>query len=81
VWPHRDETIYVASAEDTILAKLRWFKAGNETSTTQWNDILGILGTSAKSLDYEYLRTWAEKLEVTYLLQKALKAVQEDFST
>lgn len=80
VLSERDETIYVASAEDTILAKLRWFKAGNETSTTQWNDILGILGTSAKDLDYEYLQTWAEKLEVTHLLQKALKAVREDFA-
>jgi hypothetical protein len=55
--PDQEKTVYVASAEDTILAKLRWYKAGNETSTTQWNDVVGVLGTSLNSLDQEYLRT------------------------
>src|SRR6185369_11565683 len=62
--PDRDEAVYVATAEDTILAKLRWYRAGHETSNTQWNDVLGILGTSRISLDAAYLRTWAEKLGV-----------------
>jgi len=38
--PDKDETLYVASAEDTVLAKLRWYRAGHETSNTQWNDVL-----------------------------------------
>jgi hypothetical protein len=74
----RDEAVYVATAEDTILAKLRWYRAGHETSNTQWNDVLGILGTSRNSLDAAYLRTWAEKLGVMDLLQRALGDVQED---
>jgi hypothetical protein len=76
--PEKDETVYVATAEDTVLAKLRWYRAGRETSNTQWNDVLGVLGTSRISLDLEYLHTWAEKLGVADLLQKALDDVQEE---
>lgn len=74
----KNETVYVATAEDTVLAKLRWYRAGHETSNTQWNDVRGILGTSRNSMDAEYLRTWAEKLGVADLLQKALEDVQEE---
>jgi hypothetical protein len=76
--PEKDEAVYVATAEDTILAKLRWYRAGHETSNTQWNDVLGVLGTSRNSLDNEYLRIWAERLAVADLLQRALNDVQEE---
>lgn len=36
---------YVASAEDTILAKLDWYKLGQSMSDRQWLDILGIIRT------------------------------------
>lgn len=71
--PDRDEPVYVASAEDTILAKLRWYRAGNETSTNQWNDVLGILGILQDGLDATYLRMWAERLHVSDLLERALE--------
>ena len=74
----RDETVWVASAEDTILAKLRWFRAGQEASTTQWSDVVGVLGTSRDTLDFEYLRKWAKELGVDDLLEKALDDVRED---
>ena len=74
----RDETVWVASAEDTILAKLRWFRAGQETSSTQWSDVVGVLGTSRDTLDVEYLRRWAKELGVDDLLEKALDDVRED---
>ena len=35
-----DEAIDVATAEDTVLAKLRWFRAGKEIFTNKWNDVL-----------------------------------------
>ena len=74
----RDEVIYVATAEDTILAKLQWYRAGHETSTTQWNDVVGVMGTSKGKLDINYLHAWAEKLGLNDLLQRALADVQED---
>lgn len=79
--PDREEAVYVATAEDTILAKLRWFRAGHETSSTQWNDVVGVLGTSQQTLDFEYLRIWAKELGVSDLLEKALADVREDPAT
>lgn len=76
--PEKDEAVYVATAEDTTLAKLRWYRAGHETSNTQWSDVLGVLATSHNSLDAEYLHTWAERLGVMDLLQRAWADVQED---
>jgi predicted nucleotidyltransferase len=76
--PDKDETVYIATAEDTVLAKLQWYRAGNETSSTQWNDVLGVLGTSPNSLDLKYLDNWADRLGLTDLLQRAFEEVKED---
>jgi len=70
--PDIEQTIYIATAEDTILAKLRWYRAGGESSNTQWTDVLGIIGTQGKSLDFNYLRDWADWLSVSDLLERAL---------
>jgi hypothetical protein len=63
-----------ASAEDTVLSKLEWYRMGGETSERQWRDILGILKTRAGGLDLEYLKKWAKDLGVTDLLERAFKA-------
>jgi len=76
--PDKDDTVYVATAEDTVLAKLQWYRAGNESSTTQWNDVLGILATSRNSLDLTYLQTWSSRLGLTDLLERAFTQVKED---
>jgi hypothetical protein len=73
--PDIDQEVYVATAEDTILAKLRWYRAGGEVSGNQWNDVLGILGANRSGLDQDYLREWAEKLSVQDLLQRAVTEV------
>jgi hypothetical protein len=70
--PDLEQMIYVATAEDTILAKLRWYESGGRVSDAQWRDVVGILGASAKKLDLNYLREWAAKLGVTNLLEKAI---------
>ena len=62
-----------ASPEDTILAKLEWYRLGGEVSERQWRDILGILKTRAGVLDLNYLRKWADELEINNLLERALK--------
>jgi hypothetical protein len=62
-----------ASAEDTILSKLDWYRMGGETSERQWRDILGILKTRANELDVEYLNKWAKDLNVADLLERALR--------
>jgi hypothetical protein len=64
---------YVASPEDIILAKLAWYRLGNEVSDRQWKDILGVLKIRAGQLDLDYLRQWASELRVTDLLIKAFQ--------
>ena len=75
--PDLEQKIYVATAEDTILAKLRWYKAGGGVSTTQWNDVLGIIGASSSRLDPAYLREWADKLDLTELLDQAFQEMKD----
>jgi hypothetical protein len=62
-----------ASAEDTILSKLEWYRMGGEVSERQWRDILGVLKTCEGELDLEYLRQWAKELKVSDLLERSLK--------
>jgi hypothetical protein len=60
----------VASAEDILLAKLKWYRQGGEVSERQWSDILGVINTNS-SLDSAYLAHWASNLGVTDLLARA----------
>lgn len=69
-----EESAYIATAEDTILAKLEWYKNGGGVSDRQWRDILGILKTQGEALDQTYLRRMATQLQVTDLLERALEA-------
>jgi hypothetical protein len=67
-----EQTAYFATSEDTILTKLEWYRAGDETSDRQWQDVLGVLKIQNKQLDIAYLRQWAAELGVADLLETAL---------
>ncbi|MFN8474275.1 MAG: hypothetical protein U0822_18925 [Anaerolineae bacterium] len=66
-----ERAIYVASAEDTILAKLEWYRMGGEVSERQWRDVLGIFKTQKDALDVDYMRASALELGVADLLDQA----------
>lgn len=68
-----EERVYVTSPEDTVLAKLEWYRMGGEVSDRQWRDIIGVLKTRAGELDLEYLRKWGTELHVRDLLERALR--------
>ena len=65
------DAVYVASAEDMILAKLRWFDAGNRVSERHWSDVIGMLRVQGGNLDYAYLQRWARSLGIAALLTAA----------
>lgn len=66
---------YVASPEDTILAKLEWYQKGGEVSERQWRDVVGVLNVQGERLDLAYLRRWATALGVDDLLERVLAEV------
>ena len=71
--PTADEPpLPLASAEDTILAKLEWFRRGGEVSERQWTDVIGVLRAGVASLDRPYLEEGARELAVADLLERAL---------
>lgn len=71
-----ERSIYVTSPEDTILAKLEWYRMGGEVSDRQWRDILGVLKTRAGELELDYMHKWAGELKVMDLLERALKEAE-----
>jgi len=67
----------VATAEDTLLAKLRWYREGGEMSERQWSDIQGILAINRR-LDFAYVDQWAARLGVADLLARALQSLGDE---
>ncbi|GAP12802.1 hypothetical protein LARV_00538 [Longilinea arvoryzae] len=65
-----------SSPEDIILAKLERYRLSGGVSEHQWRDILGVLKTRAGELDLDYLRKWANELNVSDLLERALKETE-----
>jgi hypothetical protein len=64
---------FIATAEDNILAKLEWYRLGNEVSERQWSDVQNVIKTQVGRLDLAYLRQWASAIGVADLLERALK--------
>jgi hypothetical protein len=54
--------VFVASAEDTILAKLEWARLGE--SERQLRDVTGILEMQGDRIDRAYVERWARELGV-----------------
>ena len=60
----------VASAEDVILAKLRW--RSTSRSEVQWRDCIEMVATN--DVDRGYLRAWARRLDVADDLEALLRS-------
>lgn len=70
------QTFQFASPEDTVIAKLEWYRLGDEASDRQWRDIVEVMLTQEETLDRPYLARWATELGVADLLDKAWKEVE-----
>jgi hypothetical protein len=62
--------LFIATAEDTVLAKLEW--RARSDSERQFRDVVAVL--SAQNLDWGYLHHWAAELGVTESLDEAMTA-------
>ena len=62
--------IFITSPEDTLLAKLVWYRNGGEVSDRQWRDIEGIINVQKSRLDVAYLREMAVQLKIDDLFER-----------
>jgi len=67
-----DVDLYLATAEDTVLAKLEWAAMGG--SDRQVADAATVLTVGAGQLDEKYLGHWAAELGVSDLLARARRS-------
>ncbi len=65
------QSLMVKSAEDTVLRKLLWFRAGGEANSQQLRDVVEVLRVQGERLDAAYLAAWARKLDLEALLARA----------
>lgn len=54
--------LWMATAEDVILAKLEW--AGHTGSERQMEDVVGIIGSQGVALDRPYIERWSRELGI-----------------
>ena len=72
-----DTQLVVATPEDIVLQKLIWYRKGDEVSDRQLRDVSGILKVQGDRLDWDYLKHWAESLNLSELLQRTKEASEE----
>lgn len=71
--PGARESLRISSLEDILLAKLRWYRLGGETSEVQRRDVRQLVALNRGVLDVAYLTQWATDLGVADLLTAALE--------
>lgn len=59
--------VWLTSAEDIILSKLLWYKM-SPVLERQLQDVLEVYEIQLQNLDFDYLNEWAQRLEVSDLL-------------
>jgi hypothetical protein len=60
--------VWLATAEDTVLAKLEW--AALSDSERQERDVTAILRIRGENLDWAYMERWADELGVRHELRR-----------
>lgn len=65
---------WLASPEDVILHKLKWYRSGGEISERQWLDIGNVIKLQSPKLDQAYIARWAKELGVDDLWDRAEKS-------
>jgi hypothetical protein len=62
----------IATAEDTIVSKLEWYRLTDETSERQLDDVTRLLDLVGDEIDRDYLQRAAESVGVGDLLRPVL---------
>lgn len=68
----RSHTLWIDTAEHTVLRKLESYRRDGEVSDRQWRDVLAILAVQGTSLNRQALARWASVLGVADLLARSM---------
>lgn len=74
--PGTAKAVRVSTAEYNILAKLRWYLKSDRQLSMQLRDVLAMLAVNQGSLDLEYLKYWADRLNLRPLLDEVLQSIR-----
>lgn len=69
----RTVTVPMATAEDSIISKLEWYRKTNESSDRQWDDVSRLIRLLGSQADVDYLSEAAESVGVDDLLKRLLR--------
>ena len=64
--------LWITSPEDQVLRKLDWYRQGGQVSERQVRDIVAILQSNHRSLDYQYIKETADRVDLAELLHEAM---------
>ena len=70
----RSIAVPIATAEDSIVSKLEWFRLTDETSERQWEDVRRLVDLLGDRLDESYVRSMADSVGVRDLVEMLLTA-------
>ncbi len=62
-----------ATAEDSIVSKLGWYRLSNKTSERQWDDVSRLLKILGDTADLAYLEDAAKSVGVEDLLKRLIE--------
>lgn len=71
--PGTDSEVEMASPEDVVIHKLRWYRMGGDVSDRQWRDVLGVLKVQGARLERDYMDALARQLQLSELLARAIE--------
>jgi hypothetical protein len=62
--------IFVPTAEDVVITKLRWSRSGSRAKDVE--DVRNVLSVQAGRLDLDYIRSWCDRHQTRELFEKLL---------
>jgi hypothetical protein len=65
--------VWLPTAEDVVVTKLRWSKGGNRSKDVE--DVRQVLLLQSKTLDFQYIRKWSDEHGTRELFERLLHAI------
>jgi hypothetical protein len=71
-----DRAAFVATAEDTIITKLRWARQGGQGRAKDVADARNVIAVQGENLDWAYLESWCRQHGTFDVLQDVRRSIQ-----